>query len=145
MPYFCIKFQVARILAIDYGLKRTGIAVTDPLKLIASGLTTVPTEELLAFLEGYVQEEEVERIVVGAPKRLNNVVSEVEGSISKFLLALGKRLPGIPVSRQDERFTSKMAAQSMLEGGMKKKKRRNKAMLDEISATLILQSYLSTN
>ena len=119
MPYFCIKFQVARILAIDYGLKRTGIAVTDPLKLIASGLTTVPTEELLAFLEGYVQEEEVERIVVGAPKRLNNVVSEVEGSISKFLLALGKRLPDIPVSRQDERFTSKMAAQSMLEGGMK--------------------------
>jgi putative Holliday junction resolvase len=145
MPYFCIKFQVARILAIDYGLKRTGIAVTDPLKLIASGLTTVPTEELLAFLEGYVQEEEVERIVVGAPKRLNNVVSEVEGSISKFLLALGKRLPDIPVSRQDERFTSKMAAQSMLEGGMKKKKRRNKAMLDEISATLILQSYLSRN
>ncbi len=145
MPYFCIKFQVARILAIDYGLKRTGIAVTDPLKLIASGLTTVPTEELLAFLEGYVQEEEVERIVVGAPKRLNNVVSVVEGSISKFLLALGKRLPDIPVSRQDERFTSKMAAQSMLEGGMKKKKRRNKAMLDEISATLILQSYLSRN
>jgi putative Holliday junction resolvase len=145
MPYFCIKFQVARILAIDYGLKRTGIAVTDPLKLIASGLTTVPTDELLAFLEGYVKKEEVERIVVGAPKRMNNVVSEVEGPISKFLLALGKRLPDIPVSRQDERFTSKMAAQSMLEGGMKKKKRRNKAMLDEISATLILQSYLSKN
>ena len=145
MPYFCIKFQVARILAIDYGLKRTGIAVTDPLKLIASGLTTVPTEELLAFLEEYVQKEEVERIVVGAPKRMNNMVSEVEGPISKFLLALGKRLPDIPVSRQDERFTSKMAAQSMLEGGMKKKKRRNKAMLDEISATLILQSYLSKN
>lgn len=130
---------------MDYGLKRTGIAVTDPLKLIASGLTTVPTPELLDFLETYVHQEEVERIVVGAPRRMSNEASELEGSITKFLLALGKRLPKLPISRQDERFTSKMAAHSMLEGGMKKKKRRDKALLDEISATLILQSYLSKN
>ncbi len=126
-------------------MKRTGIAVTDPLKMIASGLTTVLTTDLMGFLETYVQQEEVERIVVGAPRRMSNEASELEGSISKFLLELGKQLPQIPVSRQDERFTSKLAAQSMLEGGMKKKKRRDKALLDEISATLILQSYLSKN
>ncbi len=136
---------MGRILALDYGIKRTGIAVTDPLKMIASGLTTVLTTDLMGFLETYVQQEEVERIVVGAPRRMSNEASELEGSISKFLLELGKHLPQIPVSRQDERFTSKLAAQSMLEGGMKKKKRRDKALLDEISATLILQSYLSKN
>lgn len=145
MRYFCLKFQVGRILAIDYGLKRTGIAVTDPLKLIASGLTTVPTTDLLDYLEGYVNKEEVERIVVGAPRRMSNEASELEGTIAGFLLELGKRLPLIPISRQDERFTSKIAARSLVEGGMKKKKRRDKALLDEISATLILQSYLSKN
>lgn len=145
MPYFCRKFVVARILALDYGLKRTGIAVTDPLQLIASGLTTVATPDLMSFLEDYVQKETVERIVVGEPRQMDNRPSEVEGAIGKFLGELQKRIPGIPVSRQDERFTSKMAAQSMFEGGMKKKKRREKAVLDEISATLILQSYLSSN
>ena len=136
---------MARILALDFGLKRTGIAVTDPLKLIASGLTTVPTEGLLDFLKAYMQEEKVERIVVGEPKRMNNEPSGVEGAIGRFLEELHKRLPGIPVSRQDERFTSKIAARSMVAGGMKKKKRQQKATLDEISATLILQSYLSRN
>ena len=136
---------MARILALDYGLKRTGIAVTDPLQLIASGLTTVATTDLIPFLQNYTAQEEVERIVVGEPRQMDNRPSEVEGAIGKFLSELSKHLPGIPVSRQDERFTSKMAARSMLEGGMKKKKRREKAALDEISATLILQSYLSSN
>lgn len=132
-------------MALDYGLRRTGIAVTDPLQLIASGLTTVATSDLIPFLEEYTRKEEVERIVVGEPRHLDNRPSEVEGAIGKFLTELGKRLPEIPVSRQDERFTSKMAARSMVEGGLKKKKRREKAALDEISATLILQSYLSSH
>ncbi len=136
---------MARILALDFGLKRTGIAVTDPLQLIASGLTTVATPDLIPFLEQYTKQEEVERIVVGEPRQKDNQPSQVEGAIRAFLSDLEKRLPGIPVSRQDERFTSKMAAMSMLEGGMKRKKRREKAALDEISATLILQSYLSRN
>ena len=130
---------------MDFGLSRTGIAVTDPLQLIASGLTTVATSDLIAFLETYMEQEEVERIVVGEPRQMDNQPSEVEGAIGKFLSQLGRRFPGIPVSRQDERFTSKMAARSMVEGGVKKKKRREKATLDEISATLILQSYLSSN
>ncbi|MCO5724019.1 Holliday junction resolvase RuvX [Robiginitalea marina] len=135
---------MARILALDYGVKRTGIAVTDPLQLIASGLATVPTQELLAFLEDYVRREAVERIVVGDPRQMDGSPSEVEGAIGKFLKALHNQLPEIPVSRQDERFTSRMAAQSLLEGGMKKKKRQEKALLDEVSATLILQSFLSS-
>jgi len=136
---------MARILALDYGLRRTGIAVTDPLQLIASGLTTVATSDLIPFLEEYTREEEVERIVVGEPRQMDNRPSEVEGAIGKFLAELRKRLPEIPVARQDERFTSKMAARSMVEGGVKKKKRREKEALDEISATLILQSYLSSH
>jgi putative Holliday junction resolvase len=142
--YFCRNFLLARILALDFGLTRTGIAVTDPLQLIASGLTTVATSDLMSFLEEYTVQEEVERIVVGEPRRMDNQPSEVEGAIGKFLSDLARRIPGIPVSRQDERFTSKMAARSMIEGGMKKKKRREKATLDEISATLILQSFLSS-
>ena len=144
MRYFCRNFLLARILALDFGLKRTGIAVTDPLQLIASGLTTVATTDLMSFLEEYTRQEEVERIVVGEPRQMDNQPSEVEGAIGKFLSQLAGRIPGIPVSRQDERFTSKMAAHSMVEGGMKKKKRREKATLDEISATLILQSFLSS-
>jgi putative Holliday junction resolvase len=136
---------LARILALDFGLRRTGIAVTDPLQLIASGLTTVATADLMPFLESYMEQEEVERIVVGEPRQMDNQPSEVEGAIGKFLSRLRRRFPGIPISRQDERFTSKIAARSMVEGGMKKKKRREKATLDEISATLILQSYLSSN
>ena len=133
---------MARILAIDYGKKRTGVAVTDTLQIIASGLTTVPTEELLDFLKKYVDEEFVELILVGEPKQMNNEVSESEALIQPFLKELKAVLPEIPVQRVDERFTSKMAFQTMIDSGLKKKQRRNKALVDEISATIILQSYL---
>ena len=132
---------MGRILALDFGTKRTGIAVTDELQLIASGLTTVNTKELLVFLKDYFAKESVELILLGEPKRLNNVASDVEVDIAKFRESLEK-ITTIPIERIDERFTSKMAAQSMLDGGLKKKKRKNKALLDEISATIILQSYL---
>lgn len=134
---------MGRILALDYGKKRTGIAVTDELQLIASGLTTVLTSELLDFLKNYVEEESVDRFVVGEPKQMNNTPSESEALILPFLQKLTNVFPEIPVERQDERFTSKMAVQSMLESGLKKKKRRDKALVDEISATLILQAYLN--
>lgn len=134
---------MARILALDFGKVRTGIAVTDELQLIASGLTTVDTKDLLKFLEDYVQKESVERFVVGLPKQMDNTASESEVLIQEFLNKLTARFPSIPVERQDERFTSKMAVQSMLDSGMKKKKRRDKALVDEISATLILQAYLN--
>lgn len=128
---------------MDYGTRRTGVAITDPFQLIASGLTTVATDDLWDFLEQYLREEDVERIVVGEPRQMDNTPSEVEGAIGGFLKELNKRYPKLPVSRQDERFTSKMALRTMVEGGMKKKKRRQKETLDQISATLILQSYLS--
>ncbi|MHA7864421.1 Holliday junction resolvase RuvX [Flagellimonas marinaquae] len=134
---------MARILALDFGKVRTGIAVTDELQLIASGLTTVNTKDLLHFLEEYTQKESVERFVVGLPKQMDNTASESEGLIQEFLKKLTVKFPSIPVERQDERFTSKMAVQSMLDSGMKKKKRRDKALVDEISATLILQAYLN--
>ena len=134
---------MARILALDFGKVRTGIAVTDKLQLIASGLTTVNTKDLLHFLEEYTQKESVERFVVGLPKQMDNTASESEGLIQEFLKKLTVKFPSIPVERQDERFTSKMAVQSMLDSGMKKKKRRDKALVDEISATLILQAYLN--
>ncbi|GAB4507807.1 Holliday junction resolvase RuvX [Flagellimonas sp. MMG031] len=134
---------MARILALDFGKVRTGIAVTDELQLIASGLTTVETKDLLDFLEGYTQQESVERFVVGLPKQMDNTASESEVLIQNFLKKLTAKFPSIPVERQDERFTSKMAFQSMLDSGMKKKKRKDKALVDEISATLILQAYLN--
>ncbi len=134
---------MARIIALDYGKVRTGIAVTDKLQLIASGLTTVPTQKLLAFLSDYVAREPVERFVVGLPKRMNNTPSEAEALIQPFLQQLSTKFPDLPIERYDERFTSKIAAQSMLDSGVKKKQRQNKALIDEISATLILQSYLN--
>jgi len=134
---------LARILALDYGKIRTGIAVTDELQLIASGLTTVETKELIPFLEKYLKQESVERFVIGEPKQMNNAPSESEALIQGFLKNMKAKFPTIPVDRQDERFTSKLALQSMLDGGMKKKKRRDKALVDEISATLILQAYLN--
>jgi putative Holliday junction resolvase len=134
---------LARILALDFGKVRTGIAVTDELQLIASGLTTVETKDLLYFLEEYTQQESVERFVVGLPKQMDNTASESEVLIQNFLKKLTAKFPSIPVERQDERFTSKMAFQSMLDSGMKKKKRKDKALVDEISATLILQAYLN--
>ena len=135
---------MGRILAIDYGTKRTGLAVTDEMQIIASGLTTVETKQLLPFLKTYVLTENVEKIVVGLPKQMDNSASESEVYIQKFLVQLEKALPQIPVDRVDERFTSKMAFQTMIDSGLKKKQRKNKALVDEISATLILQSYLSS-
>lgn len=134
---------MARILALDYGKVRTGIAVTDELQIIASGLTTVETKDLLSFLQEYTEKEDVERFVVGLPKQMDNTASESEVLIQDFLKKLKANLPSIPVERQDERFTSKMAVQTMLDSGVKKKKRRDKALVDEISATLILQAYLN--
>ncbi|MBS9766453.1 MAG: Holliday junction resolvase RuvX [Flavobacteriaceae bacterium] len=133
---------MARILAFDYGQKRTGIAVTDELQIIASGLTTVKTEELFSFLADYLKEENVERFVVGLPKQMDNTPSESEQFIQPFLKKLETTYPNIPVVRVDERFSSKMAFQSMIESGLKKQQRRNKSLIDEVSATIILQSYL---
>ena len=135
---------MARILAIDYGKKRTGLAVTDELQIIASGLTTVPTKDLLPFLNNYCKNEQVETIVVGEPKRLHDEASDIEVDIAKFLQKLNKVLPKIKVVRMDERFTSKMAFQSLIDSGLSRKKRQNKALLDEVSATIILQSYMDS-
>ncbi|MFG6687186.1 Holliday junction resolvase RuvX [Mariniflexile sp. HNIBRBA6329] len=133
---------MARILAIDYGMKRTGIAVTDALQIIASGLTTVNTNELISFLKDYISKESVELFIVGEPKQMDNTASESEVLIAPFLKKLKEQFPSIPVERVDERFTSKMAFQTMIDSGLKKNQRKNKALVDEISATLILQSYL---
>lgn len=136
---------MGRILALDYGTKRTGVAVTDEMQIIASGLATIETNDLLLFLKNYVESEDVEKFVVGEPKQMDNTVSESEVFIQKFLEVLKKEFPKIPVTRVDERFTSKMAFQAMIDSGLKKKQRQNKALIDEISATLILQSYLASN
>ena len=135
---------MSRILAIDYGKKRTGIAVTDILQIIANGLTTVPTTELTDFLMNYVERGPVERIIVGYPKQMNNEDSENMKRITPFVNMLRKKLPHIPVEMVDERFTSVLAHQAMIDGGLKKKARQNKALVDEISATIILQSYLES-
>ena len=135
---------MSRILAIDYGKQRTGIAVTDILQIIANGLTTVPTTELTDFLINYVEREPVERIIVGYPKQMNNEDSENMKRITPFVNMLRKKLPHIPVEMVDERFTSVLAHQAMIDGGLKKKARQNKALVDEISATIILQSYLES-
>ena len=134
--------MMARILAIDYGMKRTGLAVTDTLQIIASGLTTVNTNDLLIFLKDYVSKEPVELFIVGEPKQMDNTASESEVLILPFLKKLEQQFPNIPIKRVDERFTSKMAFQTMIDSGLKKNQRKNKALVDEISATLILQSYL---
>ncbi len=133
---------MGRILAIDYGKVRTGIAVTDELQIIASGLTTVSTKELIPFLQEYLKKESIELILVGLPKQMNNKPSESEVLIIPFLKKLKIKFPKIPYIRVDERFTSKMAFQTMIDSGLNKRQRKNKALVDEISATLILQSYL---
>ena len=135
---------MGRILAIDYGKKRTGIAVTDPLQIIANGLTTVPTHELMNFLMEYLKKESVERIIIGHPKQMNNEDSENMKNIVPFINRLKKVLPDMPVELVDERFTSVLAHQTMLAGGLKKKDRQNKALVEEISATIILQSYMES-
>ena len=133
---------MGRILAIDYGSKRVGIAVTDSLKMIANGLTTIHSKEVIGFLKDYFNREEVECVVVGEPRRMNNEPSPVTALIDIFIKSLKKNFPGLKIERIDERFTSKMAFQTMIEGGLKKKARQNKELIDEISATIILQSYL---
>lgn len=135
---------MSRILAIDYGRRRTGLAVSDTMQIIANGLTTVPTHELLDFIAGYVQKEPVERIIIGLPKQMNNEVSENMKYIEPFVRLLKKKLPEMPVEFVDERFTSVLAHRTMLEAGLKKKDRQNKALVDEISATIILQTYLES-
>ncbi|MGC6525942.1 MAG: Holliday junction resolvase RuvX [Flavobacteriaceae bacterium] len=134
---------MGRILALDFGKKRTGVAVTDPLQIIASGLATVETKQLLIFLKEYISKEEVDIFVVGLPKQMNNQPSESEHFIQPFIKKLKNTFPNIPIEREDERFTSKLAFQAMIDSGMKKKQRQNKATIDEISATLILQSFLN--
>ncbi|WP_370408497.1 Holliday junction resolvase RuvX [Tenacibaculum dicentrarchi] len=133
---------MGRVLAIDFGKKRTGIAVTDELQIIASGLTTVNTKELISFLKDYIKKENVELFIIGKPKQMDNSDSQSEALILPFLNKLKNSIPNIPIKREDERFTSKMAFQTMIDSGLNKKQRQNKALVDEISATIILQSYL---
>mgnify|MGYP002622826567 CR=1 FL=1 len=133
---------MARILSIDYGKKRTGIAVTDPLQIIASGLVTVSSSELFDFLREYVGREAVERIVIGEPRQPNGEPSENLPRVRQFVSRWRKAMPGIPIEYYDERFTSVLAHQAMIDGGLRKKARRDKALVDEISATIILQDYM---
>ena len=133
---------MSRILAIDYGRKRVGIAVTDPLQIIANGLTTVPAHTIFKYLQKYMEEEKVETIVVGHAKQMDNTDSESMKYIKPFVKKLKQTFPDINVDMVDERFTSKIAFQTMIDGGVKKKDRRNKEMIDTISATIILQSWM---
>ena len=133
---------MARILCIDYGRKRTGIAVTDPLQIIAGGLVTVATSELFDWLRDYVAKEAVDRIVIGKPMQPNGQPSENLTRVEQFVNRWRKAMPGIPIVYFDERYTSVLAHQAMLDAGLKKKARQNKALVDEISATIILQDYM---
>lgn len=132
-----------RVLAIDYGHKRTGIAVTDELQLIASGLTTIDTSLLFSFLKDYFNKEKVEKVIIGEPKQMNNEPSQSAPLIEAFVEKFKAQFPDMEIERGDERFTSKMAFQTMIDSGLKKKQRQNKALIDEISATILLQDYLS--
>ena len=131
-----------RIIAIDYGLKRTGLAVTDPLKIIATGLTTVESKQLIPFLKEYFSKEEVELIIIGEPKNWDDTDTHATPLVNKIIIDLQKNFPAIPVKKVDERFTSKLASRAMVEMGLKKKQRQNKALIDEIAATIMLQDYL---
>lgn len=135
---------MGRILAIDFGLKRTGIAVTDPLQIIANGLDTVPTHTLLVFLQTYFSKETVDQVVIGMPKNLDNTDTDSTASVRIFIKSFRKKFPLIPLEEHDERFTSKLAMQAMIAGGMSKKDRREKGTVDRVSATIILQSYLES-
>lgn len=135
---------MARILSIDYGLKRTGIAVTDPLQIIANGLTTVESQQLIQFLKDYFKKEEVEKIIIGEPKNLDDSDTHATPLVKKVIERLKKEFPTIPIETVDERYTSSMAKQAMIDMGMKKKQRRDKAAVDEIAATIMLQEYLQS-
>ena len=132
-----------RILAIDYGQKRTGIAVTDEMQIIASGLTTVPSETAINFLKDYFMKEKVERVLIGEPKQMSGEPSESTEIIETFVKKFAEAFPEMPIVRVDERFTSKMAFQTMISSGLGKKQRQDKGLIDEISATIMLQDYLS--
>ena len=136
---------MARLLAIDFGTKRTGIAITDEMQIIASGLTTVLTKNLILFLKDYVSKENVELVIIGEPKQKDGTHSDVELHIKKFIKVLTNVIPTLKIERFDERFTSKIAFNTMIASGISKKKRKNKALIDEISATIILQDYLNKN
>lgn len=133
---------MARILSIDYGKKRTGLAVTDPLQIIAGGLATVSTSELFEWLQAYLAKEQVERIIIGEPRQPNGQPSENLARVQQFVNRWRKAVPSVPIEYFDERFTSVLAHQAMLDGGLKKKARQDKALVDEISATIILEDYL---
>lgn len=133
---------MARILSIDYGKKRTGLAVTDPLQIIAGGLATVSTSELFEWLQAYLAKEQVERIIIGEPRQPNGQPSENLARVQQFVNRWRKAVPSVPIEYFDERFTSVLAHQTMLDGGLKKKARQDKALVDEISATIILEDYL---
>jgi putative Holliday junction resolvase len=132
-----------RILAIDFGQKRTGIAVTDELQIIASGLTTIPSETAIAFLKDYFSKENVAKVLIGEPKQMNGQPSESAPVIEKFVAQFQKNFPDMKIERADERFTSKIAFQTMIDSGLNKKQRQNKALVDEIAATIMLQDYLT--
>jgi putative pre-16S rRNA nuclease len=134
-----------RLLAIDYGIKRTGIAITDELQLIASGLTTIASDTIITFLADYFSKEKVEKVIIGKPLQMNGQPSESTEIIEKFVLLFQKKFPDMPLVRADERFTSKMAFQTMIDSGLKKKQRQNKALVDEIAATIMLQGYMAGN
>jgi putative Holliday junction resolvase len=133
---------MARIMAIDYGLKRTGLAVTDPLQIIATGLTTVESPRLIPFLKDYFKREPVELILIGEPKNWDDTDTHATPLVRQIMVRLKKEFPSIPLLPVDERYTSKMASRAMIDMGMKKKQRRNKALVDEIAATILLQEYL---
>jgi len=136
---------LGRILSIDYGGKRTGLAVTDPLKIIATGLCTVETPKLKAFLKDYFSKEQVEQVIIGMPVNWDDSATHATPLVQQFIKDFQKNFPSIPIQEVDERFTSKLAAQAMLQMGLKKKQRQNKSMLDEIAATIMLQEYLQHN
>lgn len=132
-----------RILAIDYGEKRTGIAVTDELQIIASGLTTIASDVAIDFLKGYFAKEKVAKVIIGEPRQMNYEPSQSAGLIESFVAEFSRKFPEMPVVRVDERFTSKLAFKAMLDSGLKKKQRQDKGLIDEISATIMLQDYLT--
>ena len=136
--------NMGRIMAIDYGIKRTGLAVTDELQLIATALTTIETPKLMLFIDDYLRREKVECFVVGEAKHLNNTPSESAQYIEPFVEKLQSKYPEIPIRRVDERFTSKIAFQAMIDGGLSRKQRQNKALIDSVSAVLILQSFMQS-
>jgi putative holliday junction resolvase len=136
---------LSRIIAIDYGLKRTGIAVTDPLKIIATGLTTIESHRLVAFLKEYMSNEPVEMIIIGDPKNWDDSDTHATPLVKKIIKKLREQFPQIPIVPVDERYTSKMASQAMIDMGLKKKQRRDKALVDEIAATIMLQEYLRSS